>query len=66
MIVFDRINHKDRKSSSVLPEETRVLHERLKFIERVHSTTSQIFEKSDEIFFALGCKLWTKGKLLTN
>ncbi|PFX18483.1 hypothetical protein AWC38_SpisGene17149 [Stylophora pistillata] len=26
MIVFDGINHKDRKSSSVLPEETRVLH----------------------------------------
>ena len=50
MIVFDHINHKDRKSSSVLPEETHVLHERLRLIERVHSRTRQIFEKSDEIF----------------
>lgn len=50
MIVFDRINHKDRKSSCVLPKETRVLHERLKLIEPFHSTTSQIFERSDEIF----------------
>lgn len=50
MIVFDRINHKDRKSSCVLPEETHVLHERLKLMERVHSLASQIFERSDEIF----------------
>ncbi|PFX27165.1 hypothetical protein AWC38_SpisGene8116 [Stylophora pistillata] len=62
MIVFDRINHKDRKSSSVLPEETRVLHERLKFIERVHSTTSQIFEKSDEIF-GIGLETLDKREL---
>lgn len=50
MIVFDCINHKDRKSSCVLPEETRVLHERLKLIERVLPPTSQISERSDEIF----------------
>lgn len=50
MIVFDRINHKDRKSSYVLPEETRVLHERLRLIERVLPPTSQISERSDEIF----------------
>ena len=50
MIVFDRINHKDRKSSYVLPEETRVLHKRLRLIERVLPPTSQISERSDEIF----------------
>ena len=50
MIVFDRINHTDRKSSYLLPEETRVLHERLRLIERVLPPTSQISERSDEIF----------------
>ena len=50
MIVFDRINRKDRKSLYLLLEETRVLHDRLKLIECDHSTSSQVFERSDEIF----------------
>ncbi|XP_022797871.1 uncharacterized protein LOC111336102 [Stylophora pistillata] len=62
MIVFDRRNHKDRKSSCVLPEETGVLHERLKLVESVHSTTSQIFERSDEIF-GIGLETFDKREI---
>ena len=43
----------------LIPEETRVLHGRLKLIERVHSTTRQIFERSGEIF---GIELETLDK----
>ena len=62
MIAFDRRNHKDRKSSCVLPEETGVLHERLKLVESVHSTTSQIFERSDEIF-GIGLETFDKREI---
>lgn len=50
MIVFDRINNKENKSKSILPEETRVHDERSKLTEYDHSATSRIGETSTEVF----------------
>ena len=50
MIVFDRINNKEKKSNCTLPEETRVHDERSKLTEHHHSATSRIRETSTEVF----------------
>ena len=62
MIIFDRINHKEKKSSCTLPEETRVHYERSKLIQCDHSTTSQICETSNEIF-GIGLETLDKSEM---
>ena len=50
MIVFDRINNKEKNSTCELPEETRVYDESSKLTEDDRSTTHPICKTSTEIF----------------
>ena len=61
MIVFDRINNKE-KWTSILPEETRVHNDGSEFTEHDHSATSRILETSTK-YFELGWNIMKMKQL---
>ena len=62
MIVFDRINNKEKNSTCELPEETRVRDERNKLTEHYRSATIPIRETSKEVF-GIGLESSVEGEI---
>ena len=62
MIVFDRINNKEKKTTCELPEATPVHDKRSKLTEYDRSATSPILETSTEVF-GIGLEYSDEGEI---